>query len=146
VTPSNAATVGAELLTDLFSDFVDDNDAAEEADPERLMTARMQADGGEGGVCDSPSIGVERGWFTLVAAALWLENHSCPIAGVVGALDGTLIRILTPPRAVKIAFNTRKCFYGVTLMAVCDANKRFLWCRSGVPGGTADSRAFKDSR
>jgi len=76
----------------------------------------------------------------------WLEIHACPIAGVVGALDGTLIRILTPPRAVKVAFNTRKCFYGVTLMATCDAKKRFLWCRSGVPGSTADSRAFKDSR
>jgi len=76
----------------------------------------------------------------------WLELHSCPIVGVVGALDGTLIRILTPPRAVKTAFNTRKCFYGVSLMAICDAKKRFLWCRSGVPGSTADSRAFKDSQ
>ena len=56
----------------------------------------------------------------------WLDIYAFPIPGIVGALDGTLICILTPPRAVKIAFNTRKCFYGVTLMAICDAKKRFL--------------------
>jgi len=76
----------------------------------------------------------------------WLEIHACLIAGVVGALDGTLIQILTPPRVVKIAFNTRKCCNGVTLMAICDAKKRFLWWRSGVPGSTADIRVLKDSR
>jgi len=54
-----ASTVRAELLSDLFSDFVDDDDAAEEADPERLMAARMQADGGGGGAGGQPSGG---GW------------------------------------------------------------------------------------
>lgn len=59
--------------------------------------------------------------------------HRCPIRREVGATDGTLIRVITPPRLAKAAYNTRKCFYGVTLMAVSDARMRFTWCRSGVP-------------
>eukprot|EP00170_Pyropia_yezoensis_P002571 contig_10795_g2575 len=66
-------------------------------------------------------------------------------AGVVGVIDGTLIRINTPPAAYKLGFNTRKCFYGVMLLAMVDAQKRFSWTRSGLRGSLADSRAFQES-
>lgn len=78
-------------------------------------------------------------------AAEFASIHGCPTRGVAGVIDGSLIRISTPPRIVKLVYNTRKCFYGVTLLAMCDAQKRFIWCRSGVPGSVADSRALKDS-
>jgi len=60
---------------------VDDDDAAEEADPERLMAARMQADGGRGGAVRQPIGGGWAGgseWFTLVAAALNFDGRVGP--------------------------------------------------------------------
>jgi len=46
---------------------------------------------------------------------------------------------------IKLAFNTRKCFYGMALLSICDARKRITWCRVGAPGSAADSRACKES-
>lgn len=69
----------------------------------------------------------------------------CRLAGVVGVIDDSLIRIRTPPAAWRVAYNTRKCFYGVLFLAIFDAHKRFLWVRAGLRGSLGDSRAFKES-
>lgn len=52
--------------------------------------------------------------------------HGCPIRGVAGDIDSALIRISTPPRLVKLPCSTRMCFYGVTLLAICDAREQFV--------------------
>jgi len=64
-------------------------------------------------------------------AADFLEQLGSRYAGVVAVLDGTLIPIRTPPAAWRLAFYTRKCFYGVLLLGMVDARKRFLWVRTG---------------
>jgi len=78
-------------------------------------------------------------------AADFVEQLGSRIAGVVAVLDGTLIPIRTPPAAWRLAFNTRKCFYGVLLLGMVDTRKRFLWVRTGLRGSLGDSRAFKES-
>lgn len=69
----------------------------------------------------------------------------CRIRKVAGVIDGCLIPIRTPPAKFKAAFNTRKCFHGVILLAIVDADKRIMMTRSGLRGSMADSRAFKES-
>jgi len=59
-------------------------------------------------------------------AADFVEQLGSRIARVATVLDGTLIPIRTPPAAWRLAFNTRKCFYGVLLLRMVDARKRFL--------------------
>lgn len=78
-------------------------------------------------------------------AARFESRLNCKIRRVAGVIDGCLILIRTPPARYKTAFNTRKCFYGVILLAIVDADKRFIMTRSGVRGSMADSRAFKES-
>jgi len=61
------------------------------------------------------------------SAADFVSRLECRIAGVVGVIYGTLIRVQTPPAAWKAAYNTRKCFYGVLLLGIFDARKRFFF-------------------
>jgi len=70
----------------------------------------------------------------------------CLFRKVTGALDGTLIPMRTHPARMKESYNCRKCFYALSLLAISDIRKRFLWTRLGLPGSIGDSRAFKDSR
>lgn len=79
------------------------------------------------------------------AASDFVVHFGARIAGVVGVTNGTLIRINSPPAAYKLGFNTRKCFYRVMLLAMVDAQKRFIGTRSGLRGSLADSRAFKET-
>ena len=78
-------------------------------------------------------------------AADFVEQLGSHIAGVVAVVDGTLIPIRTPPAAWRLAFNTRKCFYGVLLLGIVDARKRFLWVQTGSRGSLGDSGACKKS-
>jgi len=41
-------------------------------------------------------------------AADFVNRVGCCLAGVVGVIDGSLIRIRTPPAAWRVAYNTRK--------------------------------------
>jgi len=78
-------------------------------------------------------------------AADFVSRLGCCLAGVVGVIDGSLIRIRTPPAVWRVAYNTRKCFYGVLLLAVVDSHKRFLWILADLRGSLGDSRASKES-
>lgn len=75
----------------------------------------------------------------------FVRNLECRIQRVAGVIDGCLIPISTPPAKYKAAFNTRKCFYGVNLLAIVDSKKRCLWNRGGLRGSMSDSRAFRES-
>jgi len=81
----------------------------------------------------------------LESAEDFASRQECRIAGVVGVIYGTLIRVQTPPADWKTANNTRKCFHGVLLLGFVDARKPCIWIRSGLPGSLGDSRAFKES-
>ncbi|KAJ8935146.1 hypothetical protein NQ314_012964 [Rhamnusium bicolor] len=47
------------------------------------------------------------------------------IPGCVGAIDGTYIPIKAPTKNPEVYIN-RKCFYGITLQAICDYNRKFI--------------------
>jgi len=79
------------------------------------------------------------------SAADFVEQLGSRISGLVAVLDGTLIPIRTPPAAWRLAFKTRKCFYRLLLLGIVDAQKRFLWVRTGLRGSLGDSRAFEES-
>jgi hypothetical protein len=61
--------------------------------------------------------------------------------GVVGALDGTHIRIRAPQ--VQRDYNSRKMVHTMVLMAVCDNNLNFTMISTGFPGSMHDNRAFE---
>ena len=79
------------------------------------------------------------------SAADFVEQLGSRISGLVAVLDGTLIPIRTPPAAWRLDFKTRKCFYRLLLLGIVDAQKRFLWVRTGLRGSLGDSRAFEES-
>ena len=79
------------------------------------------------------------------SAADFSSRLECRIAGVVGVIDETLIRVQTSSAAWKAASNTRNCFEGVLLLGIVDTRERFIWIRSGLLGSFGDSRAFKES-
>ena len=64
------------------------------------------------------------------------------IPNIIGAIDGSHIRVAPPKRHQKSYFN-RKKFYSVILSAVCDARGAFLSCDVGFPGRMGDSRVLK---
>jgi len=70
----------------------------------------------------------------------------CLFKKVTGVLDGTLIPTRTRPARMKESYTCLKCFYALSLLAISDSRKRFLWTRSGFPGSIGDNRAFKESR
>lgn len=64
------------------------------------------------------------------------------IPGIIGAIDGSHIRIAPPKRDQKSYYN-RKSFYSVILSAVCDARGAFMSCDVGFPGRMSDSKVLK---
>jgi len=70
----------------------------------------------------------------------------CLFRKVTGVIDGTLIPIRTPPARMKVSYNCRTCFYALSLLAITDSRKRFLWSRLDFPGSIGYCRAFKESR
>jgi hypothetical protein len=75
-----------------------------------------------------------------------ISSHSV-IEGCVGALDGMLLRILTPRRSetgnVKAYFSGHYQDYGINVQAVCDSNCRFIYAALAAPGGANDIAAYR---
>lgn len=72
------------------------------------------------------------------------------LAGVVGALDGWLVKIECPSMKKDGVENpggyfSRKGFYALNVQAIVDKKKRILWMYLGAKGGEHDSAAFKSS-
>ena len=73
------------------------------------------------------------------------HKHRRVFKGVVGAVDGILIKVRCPwasevglPRS----FYSRKGFFAINVQAVCDVRKRFIFVGMDMPGSSHDARAF----
>lgn len=60
--------------------------------------------------------------------------------GVIGAIDGTHIKICPP--ANHNEYLDRTMSHSITLLAVCDANKKFTYIATGFPGSIHDQRCL----
>lgn len=63
---------------------------------------------------------------------------------VVGAIDGSHIRI-KPPQQHRIDYLNYKGFFSINMLAICDANARFLDVYVAYPGSVHDTRVMKGS-
>ncbi|XP_077954103.1 uncharacterized protein LOC144391358 [Gasterosteus aculeatus] len=63
---------------------------------------------------------------------------------VIGAIDGTHIRI-KPPRRHQIEYLNYKGFYSINMQAIFDSSGRFLDVFIGYPGSVHDTRILKNS-
>jgi hypothetical protein len=59
----------------------------------------------------------------------------------LGALDGKHIRIRNPARASSLYYNY-KGFFSIILMALVDADYRFIWVEVGANGASSDAQIF----
>ena len=79
----------------------------------------------------------------------WLRKQAYQVfTGIVGAVDGILIKIRCPSaaEAAKPAkFWCRKGYYSVNMQAVVDAHGRFIFVAVDMPGSSHDATAFRYS-
>jgi hypothetical protein len=62
----------------------------------------------------------------------------------LGALDGKHVRLKNPPKAGSQYYNY-KGYFSMVLMALVDANYKFLWVEIGTPGSNSDAQIFNAS-
>ena len=80
-------------------------------------------------------------------------KSSIQIDCCVGCIDGLLIWISKPTKRdqIEIGFGPTKFFcgrkmkYGLNMMGVCDARRRFTWVEVRFPGAASDFYAFDES-
>ena len=63
----------------------------------------------------------------------------------VGIIDGTLIILDFRPEAFHECYFSRKSFYALNVMIVCDDMKRVIYYNAGWPGSTHDNRVFRNT-
>ena len=68
----------------------------------------------------------------------------CKIPQVVGAVDGTHVRISTPKTDEKPDYFSRKQCHTITTQAVVGADLLFLYVRTGFPGSSHDARNLRN--
>ncbi|XP_012543585.1 putative nuclease HARBI1 isoform X2 [Monomorium pharaonis] len=66
------------------------------------------------------------------------------IPDVLDVIDGTYIPIKAPKIDPEVYIN-RKCFYGITLQAICEPSLKFIDCFAGYPNSVSDVRIFRNS-
>jgi hypothetical protein len=66
------------------------------------------------------------------------------IDNIIGAVDGTYVKIDAPP-VDQEAYINRKCFHSITLQAICDHKMRYTDCFVGYPSSVHDCRIFRNS-
>ncbi|XP_068094158.1 uncharacterized protein [Hyperolius riggenbachi] len=71
------------------------------------------------------------------------SKHQFP--NCLGAIDGKHVRVVMPARSGSNYFNYKK-FFSIVLMAVADADSKFVYIDVGAYGGNSDSRIFRNSR
>lgn len=72
-------------------------------------------------------------------------SGSPAFSNVVGAIDGSHIRI-KPPARHRIDYLNYKGFYSINMQAICDSSGKFLDIFVGYPGSVHDTRVMKNSR
>ncbi|XP_060582188.1 uncharacterized protein LOC132738643 [Ruditapes philippinarum] len=68
----------------------------------------------------------------------WNYPHAC------GALDGKHIPIKAPPKSGSL-FHSYKGFFSMILLALADADYKFLWASVAEYGSASDCQVFNDS-
>lgn len=68
----------------------------------------------------------------------WNFPHTC------GALDGKHVACRCPPKTGSMYYNY-KGFYSVVLMALVDADYKFIWADVGGTGSASDAQIYNDS-
>ena len=61
----------------------------------------------------------------------------------LGALDGKHVAIRCPKRGGSLYYNY-KGFHSIILLALCDADYKFLWVDAGTNGSVSDAQLFND--
>ena len=81
------------------------------------------------------------GWRALASdfSSKW-NFHHC-----VGAIDGKHIEIKKPAKSGSIYYNY-KGYFSFILLAIVDAEYKFLWCNTGAEGSASDAGVFNGSR
>ena len=69
----------------------------------------------------------------------WNYHHTC------GAIDGKHVAITKPRRSGSLYYNY-KGFCSIILLAVVDAQYKFLWANVGANGSASDAGVFNNSR
>ncbi|XP_048775293.1 putative nuclease HARBI1 [Ostrea edulis] len=64
--------------------------------------------------------------------------------GVVGAIDGTHVRIIAPSEH-EVEYVNRKNFHSINVQIVCDASYKILDIVTSWPGATHDARILRES-
>jgi len=76
-------------------------------------------------------------------------RHNGMFSGIIGALDGWLVRIRRPRISHSLpnisGFFSRKGFYALNVQVIVDRYKRVLWRSITSKGGEHDSTAFKNT-
>ena len=65
--------------------------------------------------------------------------------GVVGACDGTYVKITAPSQPFRECYINRKGDASMNVMAVCDHKLRFIYVFAGHAGSVHDARVFSES-
>lgn len=98
--------VGSELL---FSEAADIAESPISGIPREVFQVLLPA-------LPEPSFPeLRRGTFLKARGLSSRDGH---IQNVAGVFDGCLVQIINPRENYKVAFITRKCFYGVNLLAI----------------------------
>lgn len=63
--------------------------------------------------------------------------------GLIGALDGTMIRIMRPPKELDGPYICRKGFPSINAFAACDDKGRFTSFLANFPGSCHDAYVLK---
>ena len=79
------------------------------------------------------------GWMAIADkfSSRW-NFHHC-----LGALDGKHVSIKQPPNSGSLYHNYKK-FFSIVLMALVDADYRFMWIDVGTPGSHSDAQIWND--
>lgn len=85
-------------------------------------------------------------WPKDVVAANSMEcfETTCGFPNVIGAIDGTHIKIRAPPNDAASYIN-RKSFPSLNVQLVCDSHGLFTHCYAGEVGSIHDARVFTNS-
>jgi len=87
-----------------------------------------------------PAVTTPKQWKHIAGDFLtkWNFPHVC------GALDGKHIRIRCPKNSGSLYYNY-KGYFSVILIALVDANYKFIWVSVGANGSASDAQVFNHS-
>lgn len=86
---------------------------------------------------------IQIGFYNLVPSR---HPGGKPFPGVIGAVDGTHVKVLAPGAPNREIFRDRKGEISLNIQAICDHRLKFLDVVCRWPGSVHDSRMFRESK